>query len=1132
MKKNKNKKIWSILLAITMIFTQGSTFAMAEEGTDAVVISENSVAENTQVFTDEGNVAAVTSEDLDADNVQTGDTAGSIDESEVEAQENVTESSTSELAADETQIFSESETLAASEEAEQILGDVEEQTDTEDWATMLISEDTEESESTHVHCVCGKATATEETHTHAPKTTWQALSGTISGTLESGNYYLSENVTVASGALIVEDTVNLCLNGYSLNAAEGSAVFTVEYGGSLSITDCQGSGMITGGSDSGIVNKGTFTFWNGSISNNTAYEGGGIYNCGVGGEDVSQYLLYKSTVIMYGGSITGNTANAGGGVFNDCGTVILYGGSIANNKAEDGGGVYNHCTYSTLGGNFEMLGGTITSNSASYQGGGVSNFFTFTMSGGSITNNTVYREKGLTVSANSGGVLNGGTLTLSGTVVITGNTLGGKTDNVCLYNYCEGDAGNHSYQITPTITAQNLTQEARIGVNAFTPVSNLTIVTGSVNTAVFTCDDNHYTLENNEANGLKLVSSHTPFWGNWIPNGNGTHTRTCTACGQTETMKCSGGTADCHTKATCTVCGGTYGEFDSTNHTGGTEVRDEKKATCKETGYTGDTYCLGCGAQISSGTIIPMAEHSWGGWTSNGDGTHTRTCSLCGDTETLNCSGGTADCHTKATCTVCEGTYGEFDKTNHTGGTEVRGEKEATCTQEGYTGDTYCLGCEEKITSGTTIPMNVHTWDAGTETTKPTCIEKGVRTYTCIVCKQTKTEEIPLDSTNHTGGTEVRGEKKATCKETGYTGDTYCLGCGAQISSGTIIPMAEHSWGGWTSNGDGTHTRTCSLCGDTETLDCSGGTADCHTKATCTVCGGTYGEFDKTNHIGGTEVRNKKEATCTETGYTGDTYCLGCKEKITSGTTIPMKAHTWDAGKETTKPTCTKKGVRTYTCTVCKKTKTADISATGHKYGSWITTSKATVFSPAIQTHTCSECKNKETRTTGKKLTPTIQVNATTVLLKVKQKTSAFKVTGLANGDSVTSYKSSNTKIFTVDSKKGIITAGKKTGSAKLTITLKSGTKKTVTVKVQKTVVKTTEITGLQTKVTMKKGAKLTLKPSRTPITSTQNFTYKTSNKKVATVSSKGVITAKKKGTVKITVKSGNVTKKVTVIVK
>ena len=657
-------------------------------------------------------------------------------------------------------------------------------------------------------------------------------------------------------------------------------------------------------------------------------------------------------------------------------------------------------------------------------------------------------------------------------------------------------------------------------------------MTGSVNTAVFTCDDNHYTLENNEANGLKLVSAHTPSWGNWIPNGDGTHTRTCPECGQTETMKCSGGTADCHTKATCTVCGGTYGEFDSTNHTGGTEVRGEKKATCKETGYTGDTYCLGCGAQISSGTIIPVTEHSWGGWTSNGDGTHTRTCTECGQTETVQCSGGTADCHTKATCTVCGGTYGEFDSTNHTGGTEVRGEKKATCKETGYTGDTYCLGCGAQISSGTIIPVTEHSWGGWTSN------GDGTHTRTCTECGQTETVQCSggtadchtkaictvcegtygeFDKTNHTGGTEVRGEKEATCTQEGYTGDTYCLGCKEKITSGTTISMKAHTWDAGTETTKptciekGVRTYTCIVCKQTKTEEIP---------------------LDSTNHTGGTEVRGEKKATCTETGYTGDTYCLGCEEKITSGTTIPMKAHTWDAGKETTKPTCTKTGVRTYTCKICGTTKKETIPATGHQYGSWITTSKATVFSPAIQTRTCSECKNKETRKTGKKLPPTIQVNATTVLLKVKQKTSAFKVTGLANGDSVASYKSSNTKIFTVDSKKGIITAGKKTGSAKLTITLKSGTKKTVTVKVQKTAVKTTKITGLQTKVTMKKGAKLTLKPSRTPITSTQNFTYKTSNKKVATVSSKGVITAKKKGTVKITVKSGNVTKKVTVIVK
>ena len=72
---------------------------------------------------------------------------------------------------------------------------------------------------------------------------------------------------------------------------------------------------------------------------------------------------------------------------------------------------------------------------------------------------------------------------------------------------------------------------------------------------------------------------------------------------------------------------------------------------------------------------------------------------------------------------------------------------------------------------------------------------------------------------------------------------------------------------------------------------CSGGTATCKDKAVCDYCGKPYGELDSSNHAGGTEVRNAKDATCTEDGYTGDTYCKGCETKLQDGKLIPATGH-------------------------------------------------------------------------------------------------------------------------------------------------------------------------------------------------------------------------------------------------
>ena len=262
------------------------------------------------------------------------------------------------------------------------------------------------------------------------------------------------------------------------------------------------------------------------------------------------------------------------------------------------------------------------------------------------------------------------------------------------------------------------------------------------------------------------------------------------------------------------------------------------------------------------------------------------------------------------------------------------------------------------------------------------------------------------------------------------------------------------------------------------------------------------------------------------------TFCELCGYEESSEE-IPAQGHKWKV-ESTEKATCTKAGVKHLVCERCGEKKEEAIPA-GHNFSEWKTTTDATVFSAAVQTRTCSECGKKETRTTGKKLSATMKVNATKLPLKTKQKTKVLKVSGFAKGDSVTTWKSSNTKVVKVSGSTNgtcTITAGKKTGKATITVTLKSGLKKNITITVQKKAVKTTKITGVAKKVSLKKGKTMILKPAITPLTSLQKVTYKSNNKKVATVTSKGVIKAKKKGTAVITVRSGSKTVRCKITVK
>ena len=195
-----------------------------------------------------------------------------------------------------------------------------------------------------------------------------------------------------------------------------------------------------------------------------------------------------------------------------------------------------------------------------------------------------------------------------------------------------------------------------------------------------------------------------------------------------------------------------------------------------------------------------------------------------------------------------------------------------------------------------------------------------------------------------------------------------------------------------------------------------------------------------------------------------------------------------------------------------------------HKWSSWKTVKSATVFQPGQKQRTCAYCGKAEKAAIAQ-LKATIKLNMTSILLQTDQTTTAFKVTGLAKGDKVKSYSSANKKIATIDSHGKI--KGIRPGSTKITVTLASGKKATAKIKVQQKTVATQKLTVSPSRLSLKLKKTYKLKISRTPLTTVEKITYKSSNSKIASVNSQGMITARKKGTATITILSGK--KKATV---
>lgn len=362
---------------------------------------------------------------------------------------------------------------------------------------------------------------------------------------------------------------------------------------------------------------------------------------------------------------------------------------------------------------------------------------------------------------------------------------------------------------------------------------------------------------------------------------------------------------------------------------------------------------------------------------------------------------------------------------------------------------------------------------------------------------------------------KMEGAKEPTCTEEGRSAKVWCPLCGAVEAEGGVIPATGH-----TEEIIPAVEPTCENPGLTEGIKCS-------------VCGEILKAQETgepaTGHAYG-EWTVSEEATCTKEGKK-ISVCQNCGDTQTE--TIPAPGHREEIIPAKA-PTCEEpgltEGIRCSVCGEVLKEQKTEGEATGHNFSEYKTTKAATALNTGVKTRTCGVC-GKEEIITIPKLKATIKLNVTSIVLKVGQSTTKVKVSGLAKGDSVASWKSGNTSLVKVTSS-GKITAGKKTGSTTVTVTLRSGKKAVVKVKVQKSEVKTTRISGLSSKVTLKVKKRITLKPVISPITSVQKITYATSNKNIATVSSKGVITAKKAGKVKITVKSGSKKYVITVTVK
>ncbi len=600
-----------------------------------------------------------------------------------------------------------------------------------------------------------------------------------------------------------------------------NGTFTM-YGGTISDNHAEYAGSNYGGGGVCAQTSGTFTMYGGTINNNhSATDAGGVMVWGGGAMNID------------GGTIRDNTADeAGGGIRTNSYKFIISGNSvIENNTAVKGGGVYYGSSSNTM---TISESARISGNTATGDGGGV--YFggdTFRISGNldisgnkkSGADNNVYlpTNKYITIV---------GALTGSNPISVTTEKTPDASNYVRIASGSKNDAAPEKFSYendsTPVSATSQNNSTADLVVcqhnwnstwssDLYSHWHECSICKGKGDIAAHTYDQQVKTkaYEKSSATclsgttyymscvcgakgadtfeiGDKDPDNHSGILNNdWKSNGS-KHWKEYSCCGvHAEEAAHSGGTATCQNKAVCSTCHQPYGGLgshvpasawnkDASGHWHACQTPNcnEQLAFTAHTPGPAATEDAPQLCTVCSYELAPALEHThvWGAWISKGDGTHTRTCAKDrSHTETNACSGGIATCQNSAICSVCNTAYGAKDMTNHTGGTEVRGSVEATTSTEGYTGDTYCKGCDTKLADGKTIPKKdsgssggsstggTGSGNSGGNTTPSTSVtvpvsgeEKTIRVDSTVSSTTATIEDIDLSKLNTVIGNDVK----------------------------------------------------------------------------------------------------------------------------------------------------------------------------------------------------------------------------------------------------------------------------------------------------------------------------------------------------------------------------------------